>query len=399
MPEPTTFLRTFQTILLVSAMLSFILVPIAGTGLSFAFAATGIGLVSGVAILRLTTTKTIARSTGLPAAMAILATIVLPVTVSAILNKTEFGLISSLAFATMQVSALMLALSQSQADYLRLIAWYTGCSFALLVITVCTGEYGGTHDRLSSILGVKVHPNYISMIALSAAVGSTVVRDWLAWIVHLFAAYVCLACQSRGALLCIALSLSILFMSYIPTSRRVDVRQLRSFIFFTALIGFGLVFLVTNFEFVENTFLKMTDKTRGIGSGFSGRDIVWNELLGKWRESPIFGAGYYEVRRRLDVPTDGGYILVLAETGLVGLGSILAVMLIYAAANFYSRKLQFPRSFLYHCSILVAFAALNLLESRLQSAGNPLTFFYYLGAYSVVIACFQKEQKSIETTT
>jgi O-antigen ligase len=108
-----------------------------------------------------------------------------------------------------------------------------------------------------------------------------------------------------------------------------------------AVLGIVLVtsvLLASSFlkQFILEDVMRLHDKSRGLGSGFTGRSESWRQGIKIFWESPLVGhgfraqlAGQYSAGQK-QYFAHGGYVTLLIETGVIG--TILAVAAVVAEA-------------------------------------------------------------------
>jgi O-antigen ligase len=126
---------------------------------------------------------------------------------------------------------------------------------------------------------------------------------------------------------------------------------------------------------VANDLLKLDDPTRGVGQGFTGRDVIWAETFDIWLRAPVLGVGFRQHEKFLHVAGHNAYLAMLADTGLVG---FIAYMWLLGLAFVSSArsKARLTRGFV--APLLIAYAVLGLFERRAINVGNPLGVLFLL---------------------
>ena len=140
------------------------------------------------------------------------------------------------------------------------------------------------------------------------------------------------------------------------------------------LVEVGLLPGVSEFIFEE--ILQLNNPGRGAGTGFTGRTDIWRDVLEIWNQAPIFGTGF----RTVPIYPHNGYVMLLAELGLVGLFWFLSLM-VFAAVRMW-RNRRHPAAAI-GLAYLTAFLLYNLFESRPINASNSFTIgFYFLTSFA-----------------
>lgn len=375
-------------------MLAFWMVPLIGQGTQILFAGTGIALGALSSFSR--TLHSNDRNHALILRIGTLLLVVVgPVFLSAFVNESTVGMKAGLSFLAMQSVAAMVAFSRSVKSHLSFLSRCMWAFGIILLLILIFGQYSGTHVRLSGIPGMDIHPNYISLLALALGACSVTQKLSVAIAVNLFAGLIVYLCESRTAMVCVIETIFLLGTTAIPRSTTVNYRQIMLLLVVLIVAMFICGIAAWKFNYINDNFLRLDDSHRGLRSGFSGRDRAWEELLGQWETHPIAGAGYMEVRSHLDMPADGGYFVVAAETGIIGLASIGTVFISFLFSIVRTKGLS-SRIRLFWLAILVMFATLNVMDSRLQSAANPMTFLFYIAFYSAVGLTGAKSERGIE---
>ena len=149
----------------------------------------------------------------------------------------------------------------------------------------------------------------------------------------------------------------------------------------------GLVGAIAG-PFILDKVLLISDARRGLSSGFTGRWDQWEQLIRDWSQSPVFGCGYSVVRdARLSEQqgADGGFVLVLAELGGVGLLYFLGLFAMAMRSSFRSVIETGSRHEIAFLTFLVTFFFTNIFESRIVGVGSTgLGVFFYITTLCVV---------------
>ena len=137
--------------------------------------------------------------------------------------------------------------------------------------------------------------------------------------------------------------------------------------------------------------LQINSRTRGVGSGGSGRTDLWNQGLATLFSDPsllIFGGGL----RSSDIPnigfsTEDSYITILLDSGLFA-GSALIAVLFYCPmkAMSLSRSSDNDRRQLILVSSFFAFLLVESIFNRyLLAIGNPMSLFVLMSIVSLAV--------------
>lgn len=160
------------------------------------------------------------------------------------------------------------------------------------------------------------------------------------------------------------------------------MRLLRTPLFLTFLIGFILlIVLITDWPSL----------LQAIDSGTSNRLTVWTELLNQSDSTSKFLFGQGAVKT--DASKDSYYVLVLMNSGIVGLGLFLVIVLsvleymIKNISSFISSKFTV---------IYCVFSVYSLVESVFYTLGNVFSLFIWISvAVSICESSAKTEKLSI----
>jgi O-antigen ligase len=151
-------------------------------------------------------------------------------------------------------------------------------------------------------------------------------RRGIRWAAIAAAAVMAVIVTSRGSMLAMAVFLATYYAIYKGTAKA-------AFHAFAALALFSIVLLVSPavYKLVVDDILRLFDKERGIGSGFTGRIEYWKETLEAFWLRPVFGYGFRSASIGQGVATGGGhsgYLKILVETGFVGAVLIISAVVV-----------------------------------------------------------------------
>lgn len=230
---------------------------------------------------------------------------------------------------------------------------YMALFFARQIPTVY-GRYqffGGSHPNLGGeilaagvfVAGMKLSPNRFLLFSAAA----------LLPLMYM---------QSRAAMVFILLLQAVcLVYSYVLNGSRL-VQGV------TVLAGLGvLVGLAMNPDVISEVFL-LNDPYRGVGTGFVGRDTLWQNAFDAFITSPIFGNGYGYFDAIKSAGAHNFFLFTLAENGIFSLiidGWVLYGIFRFGLAR--SRELFWFMSFLILAWFNDRFANLN-----------PFPFLFYV---------------------
>lgn len=187
----------------------------------------------------------------------------------------------------------------------------------------------------------------------------------------LISLYITMISASRAAFF-LALACSALII-WMQTEKFTTLMRNVLIVGFTAL--FFAPFLMDNSAAMLNkkNALKVTTKN-------TSRDELWTERMAEFHSSPVIGIGFaaHGVGRHKTVgrnESGGGFISVLAQTGIIG---ILFIALIWAAATTTPRRIGHDPNMILIYSSFVFFSIHNILEGYMFQAGWYLCLVIWL---------------------
>jgi len=231
------------------------------------------------------------------------------------------GLVGSLFFVMIIASILV----SSNPDFFgKSLSIYAVSGTLFLLYIIATETTPGVARQIPA----GIHPNLWGLHAFSIIASALFIpKRWLRWSIWLVCLYMQYLVSSRGALLG---GLAIIFMqsfTFLRQRKQVSLTGLILAIFLIVLIL--SVFLMPQVPFLQSLHnfifydvLQMDAPNRGLGSGGTGR-MEWNIMALKlWAENPVFGIGYGN-----SISVHNGFLLLLAETGIVGLSIFLYLVM------------------------------------------------------------------------
>jgi O-antigen ligase len=139
-------------------------------------------------------------------------------------------------------------------------------------------------------------------------------------------AFVILQTGGRSCLIASAITISV----YIILTVSIQRSRFVKFAFVAALLILVCVGAIYANEIagLTSTLLFLNDPNRGLGSGFTGRMDAWQEAYQLFLKNPILGIGFRTHERYITTlpSAHNGYVSVLAETGILGVSSILLLI-------------------------------------------------------------------------
>lgn len=243
-----------------------------------------------------------------------------------------------------------------------------------LIYVSITGE-----RFLGRLVAHDIQPNWWGLMGLALAMAGFAHRSRLLMAaclaVGLFIAY---DASSRSSMLAIGVA-----------TVAIGLVQLRAFrgqhiVAGLAVVVSGLVLWMMYSTAISNTIsgvlvdaFRIDDPFRGTGSGFTGRENVWAEVIRIWLTSPLFGVGYHQhqIFTTDHAEAHQAYLAALADTGVLGFFWYLAFLLssLYAAL-----RLEDMRTRNFAVASIISYAVIGLFEAHGISGGNPSSLFFQM---------------------
>ena len=280
-----------------------------------------------------------------------------------------------------------------------LLTYWLGL-LAAVALTMAVNNVNSYNGRLHGPFGNPLvttsglHANEIGLLGMTAVLVSAA-TGWPGILLTVpIGLYVAYLSSCRGAMMGIVLAVLVLLVcrEFLARSqhRSIDAVPLHGLKIFAGLIVMAGIVGVVAGPFIVDKVLMVSDARRGLTSGFTGRWDQWRELVGHWLESPVLGRGYSIVRNdALSVggQADGGFLLVMAELGLLGLLYFLTLFACSMKACVGNIVQTGSSSAIVFFVFLITFFFINLFESRIVGTGSTgLGMFFYISALCVVHA-------------
>lgn len=152
----------------------------------------------------------------------------------------------------------------------------------------------------------------------------------------------------------------------------------------TALTLFAALSLTFDLEkSIIGGALKLSDSSRGLESGASGRDRHWNLFLPQLLDSPLYGFGFRN--RGSYFGAHNGFLDIFLQTGLIG-GLLFLTHYFIRIATLFKEALALPqgveRGKLF--SILLGISVGALFQPQLFSFGDPFGITAMICLFSIV---------------
>jgi O-antigen ligase len=131
---------------------------------------------------------------------------------------------------------------------------------------------------------------------------------------------------SRGTIVAMGVFLAIYYALHKGTIRAIWHAVLAVFLMSAVLLASSFLQ-----QFILEDVMKLHDKARGMGSGFTGRWETWVKGLDTFWKKPLAGHGFRaQVGGAQGLFSHGGYVTLLIETGIIG--TLLAVSAVIVEA-------------------------------------------------------------------
>lgn len=218
-------------------------------------------------------------------------------------------------------------------------------------------------------LALGTDPNVVGLVGLALVISVATVRSIGLKITGVLTGLTLMAlASSRGSLVPAVLVLALFPRTYFGSIRRA----LTCVACVIVVLGVAEIIsgaFLSNYLF--NHVLAIDDNSRGLGSGFTGRDYYWSSTFRVWTQHPIFGVGFqqHSIVAGLPAYAHNMYLAILADLGMIGFIAIVgSFMTVFVLAV--RRSDQRGRA----ASVaLVAYLAYGLFEARYVNVGNILS--------------------------
>lgn len=256
----------------------------------------------------------------------------------------------------------------------KMASFYTVPAAILLLFVVATGEH--VYGRLNAN---GIHPNWWGLMGAALAVTGLAHRSKpLSLASFLIGFYVAYDASSRNSML--ALLVGVLVVIGLSVMSLRGSRLVTTVLITAIALVCVTVFLSGVSDTVAsavNDAFKLNDPHRGVGSGFTGRTIAWDEALKLWLKSPLFGVGSHQ--HELFMPYGGEahdtYLAALVETGVFGALWYVWFILASLAAALNIRDVPSRNVIV---GTIITYAVIGLFEARGINGGNPLSLYFQI---------------------
>jgi O-antigen ligase len=214
------------------------------------------------------------------------------------------------------------------------------------------------HDFVWGRLFGRMAPNYWGGLALTSILASMAIRSWYLRIPVIAVSLIVIGCsESRGEMAALAATLSLTAVLFARAPRA----QRWTWLWFVAALG-AIAAVVLGSDFIANNVLRLSDKYRGLDSGFTGRVEGWREAQDLFLNHPWLGVGYQQHSQYMTSKLHNAYLAMLADTGVIGFVGYM-IFIIGALLRSVTRAWNNPIGVnLATAALLFAYAAISLVE-------------------------------------
>jgi len=234
-------------------------------------------------------------------------------------------------------------------------------------------------NRLQGRLAIgDAHPNYLGVVSFGVLMCAANVRPWPAAGALVSAnLFIIVETQSRSALA--AALVGLLLYAALKTNqvgRRKAAFGLAGLALICTVVL--LVFQQTALDGISALFF-LDDKSRGLGTGFTGRVAAWQEALDLFLGNPIFGVGFRMHERYMTTLSSAhnGYLSLLAEVGVVGAVPVLTLVFLLTA-RLARRAWQGEAMAIVGFSFVMGYLLIAAFERLFLNMGNPTSVLAWL---------------------
>jgi O-antigen ligase len=267
----------------------------------------------------------------------------------------------------------------SEEGVVRGLAWYAPLGAACMIgMTLIFGFDVG--ERLNSFR----NPNGIGLLAYGILImGLAIPRPFLRWLSVGTAVAMMLLAQSRGSM---AGSLIAVGTFFLLRTGKLPIAWRLATVGLAVAAGIGSLFMSDLLWTWANDVFSLDDPYRGLGSGVTGRDVLWAYAWHLFEENPMLGVGFrlHEFYFALSNPdiagaasAHSGYLAALAELGLLGaiplfawIGLQVASGLRRAGTDLSIDSLTFP--------FFMGYLTIAAFERFLFNLGNPTSIIFMI---------------------
>lgn len=224
-----------------------------------------------------------------------------------------------------------------------------------------------------------LNPNALALLSAAVVCAALAFNKWLIVIPIIgLASAVIFATDSRASAVTCIIAIGI---SMYIRRQLLGVWGKVAAIFAVVLVVAASVYYSSTIVSHLENFFRWSDSYRGVGTGFSGRTIVWQEAWQLFLDNPVIGVGYraQEYFLEKDSSAHNGYLGMLAEIGLIGSCAALYFIIVGIRALVGITK-QPRRKFIQSLflGLSVGYLVLAFFERYLINVGNPLSIMFLM---------------------
>ncbi len=181
--------------------------------------------------------------------------------------------------------------------------------------------------------------------------------------------------------------IAVVFVFYVQN--KGNKKFLRNLLIFT-IVGTLAYYIFSSLSLLEPLLLK-TDRLLESGDITNGREYLWTETYKLWLEKPIFGHGINVLPEYYGLATHNSYLQILAESGIFGLVSMVAAMVISLtrSCSIYKEILKDTLLTPKEKSVFLATIYVQVIFIVYCFAGNPMHGINFLLLYLLFISCIK----------
>lgn len=195
------------------------------------------------------------------------------------------------------------------------------------------------YQQIGRQIPADIHPNWWGEVSLGAALCAVFARNVvLRGLMYGTALSFAFVVSSRGALLAILVAITIAESSTLirwwwrVRSSGLALGGVAMLLVAVPTILFGFPDAVkSGVDWILNDVFLLDDSYRGVGTGFSSRSATWEAGFQLWMAHPVIGMGLANSgtieTAGGDYAIHNGYLMLLAETGVVGFAGVAGAML------------------------------------------------------------------------
>jgi O-antigen ligase len=265
--------------------------------------------------------------------------------------------------------ALILCATNASNEFFRsLLVAVAVLNMAALCIALTKGVY------VSGRLVYRAGPNYLGMMATMVICCGLAWRPWWPKVLAAgLAVLILLLTSSRGAIVAVCAASAVVWMIWLLRSTALR----RTWMIVLTIAAVIPPALIAGGPILDHVF-KLSDRSRGLGSGATGRMEAWMQTIALILEHPFFGVGHRQHQHLITAASSAhnAYLTVAAELGLMGL---TAYLLLVGGATFIAirRAIVLHSPFYTACAAyMTSFMVSGLVERHALNTGN---------AYSMVM--------------